>query len=307
LKFSCNHHQHNEGILAMAASVTRREWLAGAAAAGLSVSPVLRSLLAADSKPAFKIGACDWSLGRHHDPAALDVAKKIGLDGVEVSFGAAGDKVDLREDKVRKLYLDKSKELGVAIPSLAMGVLNRVAYATSPEAEKWVQQCVDVMAKMGVKLVLLAFFGKGNIKGNTEAQQSVIARLKKVAPLAEKAGVVLGIESWLNVDDHLRIVDAVGSKAVQVYYDVANMTYSGYDVPKEIRKLGRERICQIHMKENGCLLGKGKVDFPKIKAAIDDIGYQGWFILEGATAKGRSLEDCYVDNRKFLLETFKAG
>jgi len=291
----------------MTAKLTRREMLAGTAAAGFCLAPMVRSLLAAEEKHVFKIGACDWSLGRRQTPEALDLAKTIGLDGVEVSFAGGGEPFDLRDPEVRRLYLKKARQLGLEIPSLAMGVLNQVPYATEPQTEQWVEDCVEVMAAMGVKIVLLAFFGKGDLKGRRDLQDEVIRRLKKVAPKAEKAGAVLGIESTLNVEEHLRILDGVASPAVQVYYDVANMAYAGYDVPAEIRRLGARRICQIHMKENGCLLGKGKVDFSKIKEAIDEIGYRGWFILEGATERGRSLEDCYVENRKFLDETFSRG
>ncbi len=290
----------------MTKHLTRREMLGAAAAAGLCLSPAIRSLLADGSRRAFKIGACDWSLRVRQDPVALEVARKIGLDGVEVSFDG-GDQFDLRDEKVQQQYRQASRKSGIAIPSLAMGVLNRVPYATDQAAERWVGECVDVMAAMDVKIVLLAFFGKGDIKDNRQLQDSVIRRLKKVAPKAEKAGVVLGLETWLDADTHLRILDAVASPAVKVYYDVANMTKQGYDVPAEIRRLGRERICQIHMKESGCLLGDGPVDFPKIKQAIDEIDYRGWFILEGATVADRSLEECYKANRKFLDDMFSAG
>jgi len=258
--------------------ITRRQALA-AAGATLAFGPALRAL-AADEKRLFKIGACDWSIGKARNVAALEVAKAIGLDGVQVSFGPPGGQFDLREAAVRKQYLDGCRRHGVEIASLAMGVL------------------------LDEQVVLLAFFGKGDIKGKPDAQKEVIRRLKKVAPAAEKAGVVLGIESWLNADDHLAILDAVGSPAVQVYYDVANMHYSGYDIYKEIRQLGRERICEIHAKERGVLLGGGPIDFKKVKVALDDIGWTGWLIIEGATERGRSMEDCYRDNQKFLRSVF---
>ena len=91
----------------------------------------------------------------------------------------------------------------------------------------------------------------------------VVKRLKAVAPKAEKAGMILGIESWLSAEGHLDILNRVGSKAVQVYYDVCNSNDRGYDIYREIRQLGRERICEFHFKENGALLGQGKVDFAK--------------------------------------------
>ena len=284
------------------AKITRRQALA-AAGASLLFSPALTSL-AADKKRRFKIGACDWSLGHRHELSALEAAKEIGLDGVEVSFGEVGVRYDLRKPEVRREYLAASKRLGVEIASLAMGILNRKPYASDPEAEQFVVDCVEVMPKMNQRVVLLAFFGEGDIKDRPDAQKEVIRRLKKVAPAAEKAGLVLGVESTLNADDHLRILDAVGSPAVKVYYDVANMHYAGYDIYREIRQIGRDRICQVHAKERGCLLGQGPIDFAKVKEALDDIGWSGWLIIEGATVKGRSIAECYRDNQKFLRSVF---
>jgi sugar phosphate isomerase/epimerase len=182
--------------------------------------------------------------------------------------------------------------------------LNNIPYATMEPTEQWVLDCIDVMEKMGQKVVLLAFFGKGDINGKPELQAKVIEKLKRAAPRAEKAGVILGIESWMNAADHLRIIDAVGSPAVQVWYDVANSEKMGYDIYKEIRQIGKERICQFHMKENDSLLGQGRIDFKKVKEAIDDIGWGGWLIIEGATVKEKSLQECYVHNLKYLRSVF---
>jgi sugar phosphate isomerase/epimerase len=284
--------------------VTRREALV--TGAGLVVSPALR-VLAAEPKRRFKIGACDWSIGQRGKVKAMEVARQIGLDGVQVSFGPPGVDRDLRDEAVRAQYLAAAAEHGVEIASLAMGVLNSVPYATDPQAEKWVEQCVAVMPKLGQRVVLLAFFSQGDIKGRRDLQDAVIRRLKRVAPAAEEAGVVLGIESWLDADDHRRILDAVGSPAVQVYYDVANMDHEGYDVYRGIRALGRERICEIHCKENGFLLGQGPVDFRKVREALDAIGWNGWLVIEGAVPQGKSMFDSYVLNQKYLRSVFSDG
>jgi len=283
--------------------ITRREAIFAATGVGLSLSPALRAL-AADEKRLFKIGACDWSIGKAGQPGALELAKQIGLDGVEVSFGAPGGEHDLRNEEVRRAYIEAARKHGVEIASLAMGMLNQVPYSSDPNAEQWVRECVEVMPKLKQKVVLVAFFGAGDIKGKPDLQEEVIRRLKRVAPAAEEAGVVLGVESWLDAADHLRILDAVGSPAVQVYYDVANMENQGYDLYQEIRRLGRDRICQIHCKENGFLLGKGHVDFVKVKEALDEIGWTGWLIVEGAVGPGMKMFDSYVLNQKYLRSIF---
>ena len=183
---------------------------------------------------------------------------RIGLDGVQVSFGKPGDAFDLRLRKNRRRYQERRRAHQVEIASLAMGVLNEVPYASDPGRRSGSQDCVEVMPKLGVKSSCWPSFGDGDIQGQARAARRSDPPAEASRPRAEKAGVVLGVESWLNADDHLRILDAVGSPAVQVYYDVANMHKQGYDIYHEIRQLGRERICEIHCKENGCLLGEGR-------------------------------------------------
>lgn len=104
----------------------------------------------------------------------------------------------------------------------------------------------------------------------------------------------------------MRILEAVGSRAVQVYYDVANSTQMGYDIVSEIRHLGRERVCEFHAKENGFLLGQGKIDFAAVRKAMDDIGYTGWIQIEGAVPKGQPLLESHRQNVRFMRTQFGA-
>ena len=76
----------------------------------------------------FKIGACDWSIGKNADPGCFAVAKKIGLDGVQVSLGTAANDMHLRKPEMQKKYLAESKKHGVEIASLAIGELNKFPY-----------------------------------------------------------------------------------------------------------------------------------------------------------------------------------
>ena len=49
-------------------------------------------LFAAPDKRRFRLGACDWSIGKMGDPAAFEVAKQIGLDGVHGEPGHRGER-----------------------------------------------------------------------------------------------------------------------------------------------------------------------------------------------------------------------
>ena len=269
------------------------------AVAWLAAAAEFAPLLAAPDKRRFRLGACDWSIGKMGDPAAFEVAKQIGLDGVQVSLGTAANDMRLRQPAVQQQYKDAAKQSGLQVASLAIGELNSIPYKSDPRTIAWVSDSIEVCQALGVKVVLLAFFSNDDLRGDKDGVDEVVRRLKAVAPKAEKAGVVLGIESWLSGEEHLAILERVGSPAVQVYYDVCNSNDRGYDIYKEIRRLGK-RICELHAKENGALLGQGKVDFRKVREALDDIGYRGWVQIEGAVPPGGKMLESYQANCKFM-------
>lgn len=255
--------------------------------------------------PRFSIGACDWSINATADVSAFDVAKQIGLDGVQVSLNTAAKTDFLQHPDVQQAYLSASKRTGVAIGGLALGILNEIPYKADPRAEVWVSESIDVAKALGVKTVLLAFFSKNDLKGDVAGTKTVVERLRKVAPKAEKAGIALGIESWLSAPEHLAIIEAVGSPAVKVYYDVCNSTVRGYDIFREMRDLGTKYICEIHLKENGYLLGAGKIDMNRVRQTMDEIGYSGWLQMEGAVPDGQPMLASYRENNRVVRSLFR--
>lgn len=267
-----------------------------------------------ESKSNFPIGACDWSIGHKQHIDAFATAAEIGLEGVQVSFSTPGSEFDLRDKKVREDYYRRVDETGIRIASLGMGILNQEPLATNPDSLDWVSDAIDVMAAMekeqpdkATNICLLAFFGKGDINGKPELMDAVTGKLKSLASKMEDHGVVLGIESLLSADDHLKMIDGVGSKNLQVYYDTANSNRMGYDIYEEVVQLGNDRICQIHCKEDGALLGEGVIEFPKFRHSLDQIGYKDWLIIEGAMPKGARVVESYQKNRALLDRVFRNG
>jgi len=280
--------------------ITRRRMLLNGARvlAGLalvaSCRPLSEEAAVQETARGFKLAVCDWTIGKTADPASLEVAKRIGLDGVQVDFGRAETDLPLFDADLQRRFLDEARKRDMQIASLAMGVLNGVPYKSDPRAERWVAECIDVCKTLGVNVVLLAFFSKGDLRNDKKGKDVVVERLKRVAPKAEKAGVFFGIESWLSAEQHLDIIDRVGSPAVKVYYDVGNSHKAGYDIYKEIRQLGKH-ICEFHAKDYDDLYGKGSIDFERVREAMDDIGYRGWIVMEGTKMPLGVEESCRYD------------
>lgn len=270
--------------------MNRRTFLATSAAA-LTTAAFLRTSLHAKTSPkavgkkdGFRIFAPDWTLGKRCDSAAYELAARIGLDGVQADFGwpedGGGCPPLLAEARQDELMAAAARH-GLTICSLALGAVNRTPYKSAPEGEQWVLDSIAVLRRMKLRVALLPFFNKGDLIGDPAGLEEVVRRLRRLAPRAEEAGVVFGIESWLKVPELERILDAVKSPAIQVYYDVGNMQKVGEDYAAAIRHFGRERICEVHLKDQDDLYGKGSMNFPAVRAALDDAGYRGWVGIEG--------------------------
>lgn len=287
--------------------ITRRKMLMNTATvAAMSPLASFDELFGAERKRKFKIGACDWSIGKSSDVKAFDVAKAIGLDGLMVNMGSRKNNLHLREKSMQQSYLEASERTGVKISSIAIGELNNVPYKSDPITEEWVWDSIDVARNLGVPVILLAFFHLNDLRNDDQGKKEVIRRLKVAAPKAEKNGIILGIESYLNAEEHLRIMEAVGSKNVQCYYDFRNTADAGHDTVKEFRQLGKRNVCELHMKENGFLLGQGTLDWSKIRDAIYETGFygDGWMQIEGAIPKDGEVIESYKHNLKLLRDLF---
>jgi sugar phosphate isomerase/epimerase len=244
------------------------------------------------------IGVTDWNLKLAANPDALPLAKQIGFDGIQVSFGRriVDNKMPLDDPQIVARYLSLSREQQIPIDGTCVDRLHDNGLKSDKLAIKWVLDAIRLTSALRARVLLLPFFGKWAMENPAE-RDAVGDALSELAPEAEKAGVILGLEDTLSAEDNVRIMDKVQSNFVKVYYDVGNSTQAGFDVVKEIRWLGKHRICQFHLKDNPHYLGEGTIPFPQVMQAIHDIGFNGAANLETDTHADSSVE---ADMRKNL-------
>jgi len=282
-------------------SVTRRDALrlcgAGAASAALWRRDALVAH-AARRGVRFKVGVTDWNLKQENKPEAVALAKRLGFDGVQVSLGKGTDRLPLSDPALQQAYLAESKRVGLPLASVCLEVLHKNVLKSDPLGRRWVADSIPIARALGVKVVLLPFFGKGALE--TQAEKDYVGDvLREVAPAAEKAGVILGLEDTISARDNVRIMERAKSPAVLTYYDVGNSTKGGFDVVEEIRWLGADRICEVHLKDNPHFLGQGKIDFPAVVDALADIGFRQWAELETDCPTG-SVEKDMATNLAYI-------
>ena len=282
-------------------SLTRRQFLETAALAAGALAAGAAG--AAETPAGPRLAMCDWNLGRTGQVAALELAASVGLDGVEASVSFPGPGQQLRDPAVRRDYRAAANRYRVKIPSLALGILNEVPLASEPKAALWLADSIEAARLLGARVILLAFFGRGTLDmADAEGIGRVVEVLKELAPRAQEAGVTLGLENTLSAEDNLQVLERVGHDAVRVYYDLKNSANAGRDPAAEIRKLG-DLICQVHLKNDSKHLDEpDNVDFGKSAAALKEVGYRGWYVLETS-----SPTDLMADTRRnltYVRQTF---
>jgi len=262
-------------------------------------------LFGQESQRGYKVGICDWDLrGFAANPECFAVAKELGFQGVQVSYAPEGQYSLHKSGENRKLYLDAMKKADMGISSLAMGLFNGRPFAREAAAEDWVLDCLDAMKELEVEPVLLAFFSEGDLRDRPDDQKSTVEKLKRLAPCAEKLGKVLAVESYLSAEDHLKIIDAVGSDAVKVYYDVQNATNMGYDIFHEIELLGKKKlIVEVHLKDDVKRLEDSTIDLKRVRKTLEEVEYYGWLVVESAV-EGEWRES-QAANAKFVRDLFE--
>jgi len=273
-----------------------------ASSAGLLSSSFLSAQTGPHSTRRFKLGVCDWTAGKRADPAALEVAKRVGLDGIMPLMEDGPHGCPIKTPEVQATYRTMCRQLQLEIGGLSLGALSDYPYKSHPKAQQWVADSITVSKAINTRIVLVPFFGNpADLKNDPKGTEVVIQRFKEIAPEAEKAGITLGIESWLNAQELMYILDHVNSQAVQVYYDMGNSTKMGYDIDKEIRFLGKH-ICQFHAKDYKGLFGKGSINFPAARRAMDTFHYSGWIHIEEGTKPLREEDIDY--NARYLRGIF---
>ncbi len=278
--------------------LTRRGLLLGATI-GLSLRASARDL------SGVRIGIMDYALLCSSMPESFGAAADLGFEGVQVTLGKrAGERLQLSDENLQRRFLEESAKHGVSLASTYLDVLHSSCLKNDPAAPHWIQEGISITKALKTQFLELVFFGKCALQTESDID-SIIQPLKAASRLAEEAGIILGLENTLSADENARILDRIGSPAVQVWYDIGNSTNMGhYNAPNELRFLGRERICQIHLKDKP-YLGEGAVDVKACLEAIADIGYKGFIVLEPLMPSRDLLADSarnLAAYRKFLQE-----
>jgi L-ribulose-5-phosphate 3-epimerase len=281
---------------------------------GSATAAETNSAVAISNAPScYKIAVCDWMILKRQKLGAFQLAYEIGADGVEVDMGSLGQRPTfastLTNAANRQQFLDKARELHLEISSLAMSGFYAQSFAERTNVLQLVQDCLDTMKAMQVRVAFLPLGVKSDLLKHPELRPQVVERLKAVGKLAEAAGVVIGVETELDAEAQVKLFDEVGSPAIKAYYNVANALQHQRDYVQELQRLGKERVVQIHCsnQDGFWLQNDPQIKVPELKAVLDKMDWCGWLVIERSrdTNDVHSVKRNYGANAAYLKSIFQ--
>lgn len=261
---------------------TRRDLLRTAAAtAGAAIPAASTSNLnAATDGPAVKKGrlkqtVCHWCYNGFSLDEMAVAAKSLGLVGVDLIAPA-----DLGVMKKHGLVCTMTSSHGIG-----KGLNDPANHDMCLEK---INESIEATAEHGFRNVICF---SGNRRGMDDATglKNCVTALKKIAPVAEKAGVIINMEllnSRVNHPDYMcdtsawgiELCKQVGSDNFKLLYDIYHMQIMEGDIIRSIEK-NHQYFGHYHTAGNP---GRHELDdnqelnYPAICRAIADTGFDGY-------------------------------
>lgn len=223
--------------------------------------------------------------------SSFDCVADAGFDGVEPNLRADGP---LHEESGRDRIRHLAENRGLDVPSVSTTVHWDYPLSAADdrrdEGVELAKTMVDAAGALGADTVLVV---PGVLEADVPYDEALDRARESVAEIARHAagtGVTVAIENVGNdlllspLEFREFVDDAAEAGPVGAYLDVGNLLYYGQHPGHWLCLLG-DRVAKVHVKgfsrEGGTTYPlQGDVDWPAVRAALDDVGYDGWVTAE---------------------------
>ena len=155
------------------------------------------------------------------------------------------------------------------------------------------------------------------IEAQNRATRSSWEVMKRLTPMAEKTKVAIALENvwnnlWVRPELFKKFIDGHNHPLVRTFFDCANNVKYGIPPETWIRTLGAS-VMELHIKEyrnnpdgkSGVWtnLRENGINWPEVRKALDDVGFDGFATIEESGAKPR----LPLDEQSRQLDLILAG
>jgi L-ribulose-5-phosphate 3-epimerase len=248
------------------------------------------------------------------DEFALAAAAE--LDAIEWIFDVFGLDVNpVATDAGLREMAALSAQTGVSVRSICADYFmdRPLLRAADDEIEDRIETLSWLLrrcALLGAGRVVLPFVDASGINSDDELG-TVASNLGRVLSVVDETRVELHLETSLAPAPFADLLARLPDKSVKVNYDSGNSASLGYSPSDEFAAYG-PRVGSVHIKDRvrggGTVpLGSGDTDFEALFDCLDEVAYQGDFVLQVARGSDGDEVSWAKQNRAFLIALQRAG
>ena len=259
----------------------------------------------------FRIAACDWMMLKRQKLGEFQLAKDIHADGIEMDMGPLGNRPQfdnkLRDPHFQELFPRTADSLGIEVPSVAMSGFFAQSLLKRENYKELVQDCLNTMKHMKSQVAFLPLGGCGKEwVTDPVLRAELIHRLHTIGEMAKREGKVIGIRTGLDAKESKRMLKEIHSDGIKIYYNLQDAVDSHRDVCRELKVLGKDRICQIHasLTDSVTLDKDPRINMRQVVKTLKQIGWRGWLVVERSrdASRVRDVRYNYGTNINYLRE-----
>lgn len=239
----------------------------------------------------------------HIKTLGIEYFEPRGIDGKNIA--------DLNDEEIATLKAKMDKE-GIKVSSIGSPIGKiKITDEFEPHLEK-LARVIEIAKKLETRYIRVFSYYIDKGDDLEKWHDEVIFRMKKMAELAEKEGVVLLHENEKDIWGELpeqcdRIIREVNSPALRAVFDPANFIQAGATPYPNAYNIMKEHIEYMHIKdavEDGHVVpagyGIGCID--KILADLKASGWTGFLSLEPHLGAFKGLEALEGENKTEMKE-----
>lgn len=265
----------------------------------------------------YQVAACDWMMLKRQRLGEFQLAKDIGADGVELDMGPLGQRVlfdnKLRDPQQQKLFRRTADSLGVKVHSMAMSGFFAQNLLKRDNYMELLEDCISSMRVMGSKIVFLPLGGSDHMwePTLTKEHREMVKRLHEMGERARQAGITIGIRTAMSADYDVAFLKEINSPGIKIYFNMQDVVDRHRDVSTELKKLGKQNICQIHasLTDSVTLDRDPRIDLREVKRTLDEMQWSGWLVVERSrnASNTRDVRGNYGTNVRYMKKIFQEG
>lgn len=224
---------------------------------------------------------------------ALALAREFGLEGVDIR-----SVWDRRIHELAEADLERLRAMvegaGLRVAALAPPFLKcPIDSLADWEAHLAIlERTIAAAHRLGTRLVRgFTFWRQGDLATHWP---TIVARYREIAPLVERAGIVLAVENEPScligtVEPLVRLLEAVGSPNIRALWDPANGFVDGELPTRAVYEQVRPYLVHMHLKDGRrgpdgryehTVVGEGQIDYITLFRWLEADGYEGFVALE---------------------------